>query len=102
MVTGTEYGHQIWLPEQNVVIKYGYRNKTWSSNMVTGTKPGHQIWLPEHFFWQPNSLKLHMMVTMVIMDILNIISTCTPCSSSNHHHGGAQIHSTITAESLPH
>jgi hypothetical protein len=35
--TGTERGHQIWLPEQKVVIKYCYRNKTWSSNMVTGT-----------------------------------------------------------------
>ena len=103
LVTGTENGHQIWLPEQNVAIKYGYRNRKWSSNMVTGTKPGHQIWLPEQlFFWQSNSLKLHMMVTMVMMDILNIISTCTPCSSSNHHHGGAQIHSTITARSLPH
>ena len=114
MVTGTEYGSENWLPEQKMVIKYGYRNRTWPSNMVTGTESGHQIWLPEqnlvikygyrnnYFFWQSNSLKLHMMVTMVMMDILNIISTCTPCSSSNHHHGGAQIHSTITAQSLPH
>ena len=103
MVTGTEYGSENWLPEQKMVIKYGYRNRTWPSNIVTGTKLGHQIWLPEQlFFWQSNSLKLHMMVTMVMMDILNIISTCTPCSSSDHHHGGAQIHSTITAQSLPH
>ena len=36
-----------WLPEQNMAFKYGYRNRTWPSNMVTGTKPGHQIWLPE-------------------------------------------------------
>jgi hypothetical protein len=26
-----------WLPEQNMVIKYGYRHRKWSSNMVTGT-----------------------------------------------------------------
>ena len=47
MVTGTEYGSENWSPEQKMVIKYGYRNRTWPSNMVTGTKPGHQIWLPE-------------------------------------------------------
>jgi hypothetical protein len=65
--------------------------------MVTGTENGHQIWLPEQiYFWRSNSLQLHMLVTMVMMDILNIISTCTPYSSSNHHHGGAHIHSTIT------
>jgi hypothetical protein len=47
MVTGTEYGSENWLPEQKMVIKYGYRNRTWPSNMVTGTESGHQIWLPE-------------------------------------------------------
>jgi hypothetical protein len=26
MVTGTEYGSENWLPEQKMVIKYGYRN----------------------------------------------------------------------------
>ena len=47
MVTGTEYGSENWLPEQKMVIKYSYRNRTWPSNMVTGTESGHQIWLPE-------------------------------------------------------
>ena len=36
-----------WLPEQNMALKTGYRNRKWSSNMVTGTEHGHQIWLPE-------------------------------------------------------
>ena len=36
-----------WLPEQNMALKTGYRNRKWSSNMVTGTERGHQIWLPE-------------------------------------------------------
>ena len=47
MFTGTEYGSENWLPEQKMVIKNGYRNRTWPSNMVTGTESGHQIWLPE-------------------------------------------------------
>ena len=51
LVTGTESGHQIWLPEQNLVIKYGYRNRKWSSNMVTGTKSVHQIWLPKQIYY---------------------------------------------------
>ena len=57
MVTRTKHGiqygcqnkacHQIRLPGKNMVIKYGYKKKTWSSNVVAGTKLVHQMWLPE-------------------------------------------------------
>ena len=32
-----------------MALKYGYRNKTWLSNMGTGTESGHQIGLPKQF-----------------------------------------------------
>ena len=35
-ITGSAFGHQIFLPEEDLVIKYSYRKKIWSSNILTG------------------------------------------------------------------
>ena len=41
-ITRSAFGHQIFLPEEDMVIKYSYRKEIWSSNILTGRRPGHQ------------------------------------------------------------
>jgi hypothetical protein len=78
-------GNKIWLPEHQMVIKYGYWNTKWSRNMVTGTNL---------------MLQLNMMLSMLMMDILNIIiifqSDLYALVNIPTYHGVAHIHSTIT------
>ena len=86
MVTGTKNGSENWLPEQNLVIKYGYRNKTWSSNMVTGTESGHQIWLPEQKVVIKYGYRNKFIICVIFIEIeawvSNIPAILTFCDSA--------------------
>ena len=69
MVTGTENGLQIWLPEQKMAFKYGYRNKFIFGKLT----PCSCTWrLPWWWWtsWTSYPHVLHVLLPIIIMVVL--------------------------------
>jgi hypothetical protein len=77
MVTGTKPGHQIWLPQQKMAFKYGYRNKFIFGKLT----PCNCTWrLPWRWWtsWTFVTHVLHVLLPIIVM----VVPTSTPPSQS--------------------